>query len=587
MFNKYFQDELVFLRELGHEFSEAYPALAPMLADRGGDPDVERLLEGVAFLTGRIRQKLDDELPEVIHALAGLLFPHLARSLPGASIVELKPLPNVLRERRVVERGTEFASVPVDGTRCRFRTCNDVTVVPWTIDSVRLEMLAGGKQQLRINFKAPAGMAIEGAAPDKLRLHLAGDSRTTLGLLMWIYQHTEDVVLIQSNTLGTNEPEVSVGKRAVSLAGFAEDEALLPHEREALPGLRLLQEYYVLPQKFAFIDIASTARLSELQAELESFSIAIRFDEPLHAVSEVTKDNVRLHCVPVVNLFSTTSDPVRLSDDREKYLVKPASLPPGHGEVYRIEAVQAVTRGASTRIDVPPFYDFERVARSDGQVYYSTHLEPGVVGDGADTMISFGTAHKSGVMPQADLLSIDLLATNGRLASAVRVGEITVATPSSPAFTKFSNISAVTGYVPPSLGRDLHWRVISHTAANLRSLLEVEVLRSMLAVYNLHGLVDRQAARANELRIEAIKSLRAKPAERLYRGAAVRGVGIDITLDESGFAGDGDMFLFGAVLDRLFAGYVSLNSFSVVTIEGAQTKVKIAWPARSGDLTLI
>src|SRR5271165_586318 len=101
MFNKYFQDELTYLRELGREFAQAYPALAPMLADRGGDPDVERLLEGVAFLTGRIRQKLDDEIPEAIHSMAQLLFPHLIRPLPSAAILEILPLPNVLREKHL------------------------------------------------------------------------------------------------------------------------------------------------------------------------------------------------------------------------------------------------------------------------------------------------------------------------------------------------------------------------------------------------------------------------------------------------------------------------------------------------------
>ena len=75
MVNKDYQDELQYLRDLGKEFAAAYPAIAPMLAERGGDPDVERLLEGVAFLTGKIRQKLDDELPEVIHSVAALLFP--------------------------------------------------------------------------------------------------------------------------------------------------------------------------------------------------------------------------------------------------------------------------------------------------------------------------------------------------------------------------------------------------------------------------------------------------------------------------------------------------------------------------------
>src|SRR5262249_18676828 len=79
VFNKYYQDELAYLRELGREFAQAYPQLAPMLADRGGDPDVERLLEGTAFLTARVREKLDDELPEAIHAIAELIFPQLVR----------------------------------------------------------------------------------------------------------------------------------------------------------------------------------------------------------------------------------------------------------------------------------------------------------------------------------------------------------------------------------------------------------------------------------------------------------------------------------------------------------------------------
>ena len=86
-FAGYYQDELAYLRELGREFAEAHPALAPMLAERSGDPDVERLLEGVAFLTGRVRQKLDDELPQAIQGIAQLLFPDLVRPMPAAAML--------------------------------------------------------------------------------------------------------------------------------------------------------------------------------------------------------------------------------------------------------------------------------------------------------------------------------------------------------------------------------------------------------------------------------------------------------------------------------------------------------------------
>lgn len=82
MFNKYYQQELSNLKELGVEFAEAHPALAPMLSGSSSDPDVERLLEGVAFLTAQIREKLDDEFPEIIHELIQLIWPHYLRPVP-------------------------------------------------------------------------------------------------------------------------------------------------------------------------------------------------------------------------------------------------------------------------------------------------------------------------------------------------------------------------------------------------------------------------------------------------------------------------------------------------------------------------
>ncbi len=56
MFNRYYQQELSYLKELAVEFSKAHPALAPMLSGQSQDPDVERLLEGVAFSAGLLRQ---------------------------------------------------------------------------------------------------------------------------------------------------------------------------------------------------------------------------------------------------------------------------------------------------------------------------------------------------------------------------------------------------------------------------------------------------------------------------------------------------------------------------------------------------
>src|SRR5215203_4307852 len=171
MFNKYYQDELTYLRELGREFASAYPAIAPLLAERGGDPDVERLLEGVAFLTGKIRQKLDDELPEVIHSVASLLFPHYLRQVPATSVIEFTPLPNVVREKLLVAKNAEIGSVPVDGVSCRFRTTQDVELVPMAVEDVRVDTGAQLAQSLRIELKVTGGASLAALNLTRLRHH--------------------------------------------------------------------------------------------------------------------------------------------------------------------------------------------------------------------------------------------------------------------------------------------------------------------------------------------------------------------------------------------------------------------------------
>lgn len=585
-FNKYFQDELAYLREMGREFSSAYPALAPMLADRGGDPDVERLLEGVAFLTGRIREKLDDELPELMLSVAQLLFPQLVRPLPSTSMLEFQPLVNALRESRVVPRGTEVQSVPVDGTQCRFRTTKDCILAPWTLEKVFLQDLPSGRQEFQLELHLQQSGDLERILPEHLEVHLAGEHQASLRLLSHVVHQKSGITLFDAER-GRDAGVVQLPGSELTQCGFDDEEALLPQEDSAFPGFRLLQEYYVLPAKFAFLRIANIRKARSL-GEVKRLGIAIGLDRRLNEVRQLSTNEVKLHCVPIVNVFGTTAEPVRLDQKRERHLVRPSGLKIGHGDVYSIQSVHTLVRGGE-RVAIPSFLSFQHAARmeDEARVFFAEHLRSKVVGEGADHYISLGTAENSGTVVDADVLSIDLMATNGPLANALRVGEINQATPSSPPFAKFRNLSAATMHVAPPLGHDLQWRATAHAAMNLRALTEPAVLRTTLAVYNLQAIVDRQAARSNELRIEAIRGVKVSSAEKLYRGALIRGIDIEVQLDESGFAGEGDLFLFGAVLDRLFAEYVSINSFSRTHVKGIGSNLEHKWPARTGNQTLL
>jgi type VI secretion system protein ImpG len=585
MFNKYYQDELAYLRELGREFGRAYPSLAPMLAGSGADPDVERLLEGVAFLTGRIRQKLDDEMPEFVHSLAALLFPHLVRPVPSASILEMKPIANALRGAQVVPAGTEFATAAVDGAPCTFQSTVACELTPIAIESVRLEPVAGGRQQIAIAIRSTSGTPLALALPAAMRLHFTGEPQVAFGLLLATLRQLTDVSLSVAPEGGGEPRELSLGTKVLRWVGFEEDEGLLPLGRHVFPGFRLLEEYYVLPSKFAFVDVGDVRRIVELDPEAQRATLCFRLERSLPPSTRISTQNVRLHCVPIVNVFEATADPIRPSPERERFLVRVAGLPPSHGEVYAVTKVQAILRGSSARATIPAFHEFAH-GEAAATGFYTTHLSPSVTGDGADLSMSFGAPEGSGILVDAETISVDLMATNRAVTRALRPGDVNVHTASSPAFVTFANLTAVTPHVPPPLGRELQWRAVAHAATNLRSLTEPAVLRAILEVYNLHAIVDRQAARANELRAAAVRDIRVRPEERLYRGAAVRGVAIDVDLDEEGFAGDGDLFLFSALLDRLLGERISINSFSHATFRGTRSKIEFRWPPRNGNLKL-
>lgn len=88
---RYYQQELDYLRQLSKLLATEKPHLARFLSEKGADPDIERLLEGVAFLTGSLRQKIEDEFPELTHGLIRMLWPNYLRPVPSMTLIEYTP----------------------------------------------------------------------------------------------------------------------------------------------------------------------------------------------------------------------------------------------------------------------------------------------------------------------------------------------------------------------------------------------------------------------------------------------------------------------------------------------------------------
>jgi type VI secretion system protein ImpG len=139
----------------------------------------------------------------------------------------------------------------------------------------------------------------------------------------------------------------------------------------------------------------------------------------------------------------------------------------------------------------------------------------------------------------------------------------------------------------PALGSDSLWKLTSLLTLNHLSLGHPDHLKALLRLFVTEGRRDRTTRRINERRIEGIRNLMTTPTDRLIGGAMIRGLDIRLTVSLSHFAGLGDVYLFGTLLDRFFGMYAPINTFTRLTVNDIDTGETWTWQERMGDQPLI
>ncbi|HEY7724605.1 MAG TPA: type VI secretion system baseplate subunit TssF [Anaeromyxobacteraceae bacterium] len=581
MFSKFFQGELAYLRGMGKAYAEANPTTAGLLAERGGDPDVERLLEGFAFLAARVRERIEDGVPEIVHALTEILLPHYLRPVPACSVVEFLPVPGALRARVRVAAGTELASVPVEGTPCRFRTTADLDLVPASVQEVAMDQAIGATPVVRIQLQTSQQALPALLQPQGLRFFVQGDLPLAATFLLWIARHLRGV---QVRGLGPGAAAVSLDPRSVRLPGFDPEMALLPWPRLAPQGYRALQEFYTLPQKFLFFEVRDLQAAAA--AAGERFEILLQFDRPPELPARLARETVRLNCVPVANVFRTAADPLSFETLGEEHLLRASEIPPQHMEIYAVESAVGIPEQGPRR-PYRAFASFAHGAEGKEGRYYRVRRALSPIDGGLDTWVSVMRPLDAGPGEGAEVLSLEVTATNRSLPAQLKLGEISQPTPSSPTIARFRNVAAVTKPARPPIGTELHWRLLSHLAANRSPLGDPEVLRGLLELYNFQGLTDEQQGRANRLRVEGIARAAESASRRVVGGAPARGSRFELELDEGHFAGLGDAFLFAAAVDELLAFQVKVNAFVETSLKLVPSQRVYGFPPRTGGRPLL
>lgn len=540
-------------------------------------------------MTGRLRQKLDDELPELSHSLMQLLWPNYMRPLPAFSILQFDPLKRS-GPALMVERDTPVESEPIDDVHCRFRTCYPTEVL--ALDLIALNYsVKGDGSLLSLRLEMSADGHLGELELRRLRLHFAGERYISQMLYLSLLRNLESIELIPLDDVGNPIGGVNGVSMAFKMpgdrvqpVGFAEEEALIPYPLNTFRGYRYLQEYFAFQDKFLFVDINGLDLLKSLPADIlkQVRGLELRFDIRKSGVLRMrpTLDNVKLHCTPIVNLFRHDALPIRLDGKQDEYLLLPAKYDLDSCGVFSVESVTGWKPGGLGYQAYVAFESFEHDPSFDvptSRPHYSVLQRASSLHDGLDTYLSFGVRHTQA----HETLSVELMCTNQNLPRKLKPGDIKRACEQTPEFLSFRNITPATSSFAPPLNRDFLWKLISNMSLNYLSLADVNALKVILETYDLPRYYDQHAAKVSERLLSGLKSIKHQYVDRLHRGLPVRGLRTELTIDPQGYIGEGDLFVFASVLNEFFALYASLNSYHELRVKSTQGEV-YQWTPRMG-----
>ncbi|WP_392559021.1 type VI secretion system baseplate subunit TssF [Orbus mooreae] len=574
LIQRYYEAEMRYLREGGKEFAKIHPDRAGQLnLDRVGDRDpyVERLFEGFAFLMGRLRQKIDDDLPELTESLVSLLWPHYLRLIPSLTIVELKPDYLQLSRQEAVPSGlmVQTEALGPARTHCQYRTTQDVTLRPIDITQAKLNIAADGRSiiTLRLSFSELADF--DQFDLSSLRLYLNADGPIASNLY---YALTHQVASMHLRYSNNAESRLSFNGK-ITPVGFGADDRLWLKPDNAFAGYQLLLEYFSFREKFMFVDLHGLD-IKSVPQHCRYIDIELVLKQSWPTDMPFDHHNFCLHCVPAINLFDLEADPIVVNQLESEYLLRPLLRQDGHIEIYSIENVEAITRNG--RYSYVPFTSFKHrggMLRHDApERYYHTRVRKAASGLHDTWLILGGKVWDKQENLENETLSLRVTGTNGMLPrKALRNARIDTLVSSQAYIASVKNLAALTQPCYPPTEDRFHWRVLSHLAPNYLSLMNAEVLRGTLALY------DWTDNELNRRRLEGIIDVSHRMIKRIEKGMLQRGIEIEVTLNTYQFTGEGDVMLFGELLHQFFALYADVNLFTQLILVLLPTGKKVTW----------
>lgn len=583
---RYYERELAYVRKALTGFGQRYPEQAAQLhINQGGieDPNITRLIDGMALLTAKTEQRLDEQMPELVQDLFSLLYPGYNQVSPSYSALVLDTDPEQLNENASLPQGSEFAVPLPDGSQGLFTTCDDLAIYPYQLTSVRAEAApySFSVPTELSNSEAVIQLTLSCCDPDAtfnqldlehFDFYVRGFEQSSDTLIELLLQQTELISL--SNKDGSTQQVVSANRMFSRIADPTFQ--LLPRYGNQFPGFDLLRDYFTYPDKAAYF------RIEHLGRELATFdasTVVINFfvrSLPAEFLRLFDTSVFCLNTVPALNLFEQRGEPLNYDFSCLSIPVMADAYANSGVEVVSVQQVREVLPDGERPLR--PLYQARYRQEAQSRQWQSRQRWDEVGQRHIELTLSC-----EGVEAEQDsvVLALDLLCSNGRTPCLVAAGTEVECLAAIDLPGSMSMLTAPTSPQYPPADDSLYWRFIALLNTNFSSLLQtdhpVQALKDVLALC-CHNTVCLQA--------EAVKAVQYKQQVAAmnvcHQNIFATGTEVEITLDAETLSSQSAVL--GEVLNAFYQQFCSFDRFMQVTVSqfGSDGTIK-AYPQVHGS----
>ncbi|MCF6445709.1 type VI secretion system baseplate subunit TssF [Nereida sp. MMG025] len=635
-FKEAYERELLLLKERAAQFAKTYPGLADRLGgllEENLDPSIAGLLEGSAFLAARVQLNIDQQFRTFSNELLEQVNPEMTAPLASAILVEgsTPEKPADLIKGRTLEAGSYIEATFSEASRrvaCRFRLAEPITFWPIALPAADYHatatplnalgcdnnMASDHSQRtaagLVISFKNTAETPFSTLQADSLPVHFTGPIQEAQALYEQIFSRLLRVSLRWEDNMGTPIFH-RIPNSDIQQVGFDSENSLYGRDERLFPGVSTLLEFFAFPRKFLGFRIANlTNHIKGVTGT--TAQLVFEFDQPnKHLKSHFDQKNLTIFCAPAVNLFEDDAKPIALDSGAHKHLVAPNRTPNVNYEVQRILDVRAQYDAARDKMPVHPLYGIPSSSASPRQaLYYTSEREKRSLSqserrvggtrfryEGTETWITF---YEPPEADPANLLFVKTLCSNRHLPEVLPLLEatfhlldnriITFKLKSGPTAPREAVADLENDGPHRMKAGDNYWRLISLISLSYRGFTGAHGKGDIDAVREVLRLFSDVSDQLTDSQINALTDIKVRPRTRTIKRPdgfhPARGMEITLVFDEYVME-PAVMITMSAALDRFFADYAAVNSFTQCIVTNSKNQILKTWPPRGGSGPLL